>query len=300
MKIRIGFGLGTQTAAGNSTEFSQIVDDLERMGFDSLWLSERVNGPAPDPLVAMTWAAARTERIKIGTAVMVLPGRNPVLLAKAIASLDVLSNGRVLPAFGLGIADTAEQAAFGVQRGDRAAWFNEALPLLRRLWEEDEVTHEGERFSIPSAKVRPKPIQDPIEVWLGGQAPSELKRAGRYGDGWLPSFATPEDVATGIETVNRHAAEVGRHIDDEHFGVLVAYTDENTPLLPRLQAIVEKRNPGLDPREVIPAGREGVRDKIKQFIDAGASKFVVMALNEPSEWTAELGLLAEDLLPLEN
>ena len=105
MKIRIGFGLGTQGMARAEERFGPFVDDLERLRFDSLWLSERVSGDAPDPVVGMAFAAGRTTRLKVRMSVMVLPGRNPVLVAKALASLDRLSRGRLLPAFGLGVAD---------------------------------------------------------------------------------------------------------------------------------------------------------------------------------------------------
>lgn len=298
MKIRIGFGLGTHSTTGDRPRFSQLVDDLERLGFDSLWLSERINGPALDPVVAMTYAIARTEKLKVGTAVMVLPGRNPVLLAKTIASLDQLSDGRMLPAFGLGLANTAEHQAFGVERGERAAWFNEALPLMRRLWTEDEVAHHGERFQIERARVNPKPVQDPIEVWMGGAAPSELRRVGRLSDGWLPSFCTPDDVAQGIAIVNDHAADAGREIDPEHFGVLLPYATEGLP--ERAVAIAKARKPDLDPSEIICQDRGQLRERVEAFIEVGASKFVIVPFSEPENWTPELETLAELLLPLEN
>ena len=106
MKIRIGFGLGTRSNTNDHESFGTFVDALEDQGWDSLWVSERVSGESPDPMIAMAFAAGRTKRIKFGQSVMVLPGRNPVLAAKAIASLDRLSNGRVLPAFGLGVAES--------------------------------------------------------------------------------------------------------------------------------------------------------------------------------------------------
>ena len=128
MKIRIGLGLGTRTQAGRPEVLGPVVEAAERLGFDSLWFSERVGGEAPDPVVAMTYAIARTTKLKVGMSVMVLPGRNPVLVAKELASLDVLSGGRLLPAFGLGVADPHEQQAFGVKRGERAKPFDEAQP----------------------------------------------------------------------------------------------------------------------------------------------------------------------------
>src|SRR5437879_83300 len=115
VKIRIGFGLGTQGMKTLEEHFGPFVDALESHGFDSLWLSERVSGDAPDPVVGMAFAAGRTRRLKFGMSVMVLSGRNPALVAKELASLDVLSGGRVLPAFGLGVADPREQSAFQVE-----------------------------------------------------------------------------------------------------------------------------------------------------------------------------------------
>ncbi|MDC0349993.1 TIGR03854 family LLM class F420-dependent oxidoreductase [bacterium] len=297
MKIRIGYGLGTGSTTTDPLRFGELVDNLERLRFDSLWLSERVNGPALDPVVGMTFAIARTERLKVGASVMVLPGRNPVLLAKSMASLDRLSNGRLLPAFGLGIANGAEHQAFGVERKERAAWFNEAMPLLRRLWSEDSVTHHGERFHLDNASVNPKPIQEPLEVWMGGAAPLELRRVGRYSDGWLPSFSTPEDVKDGMEVVNGHAADAGREIDPEHFGVLVGYTNGEIP--DRLVEFAKKRNPDRDVRDVI-ATRENLAERLEAYTEVGASKFVIVPLEEPSDWKAELEDMAERVLHLEN
>ena len=106
-----------------------------------------------------------------------LSGRNPALVAKEWASLDRLSNGRALPAFGLGVVDPNEQQAFGIAREQRASWFDEALPLIRRFWTEDAVDHAGEHFHYAGLGIGPKPVQTPPDVWLGGQAPSELRQA---------------------------------------------------------------------------------------------------------------------------
>ena len=298
MKIRIGVGVGGGVASGDPEVFATVVDGLERLGFDSLWVAERAGGPALDPVVSMTFAAARTTRLKFGPSVMVLPGRNPVLLAKAMASLDRISNGRLLPAFGLGVADTAEHQAFGVARMDRAAWFNEALPLMRRLWTEDVVEHHGPRFHLDAARVDVKPIQQPLDVWMGGIAPSELRRVGRLSDGWLPSFVTPDDVRAGITAVNQHADEAGRAIDPEHYGVLLAYTD--SPLPDRFLQAIKLRQPDKSPGDLVASTRQELRPKIEAFMETGASKFVVMPLGEPPDWEAEIEALATDLLPMQD
>lgn len=298
MKIRIGVGLGTQTDLGHREGYAGFVDTLEGLGFDSLWVSERVQGPALDPVVAMTFAAARTTRLKIGTSVMVLPGRNPVLLAKALASVDVVSNGRLLPAFGLGVVNAAEHQAFGVQRGDRAPWFDEALPLLHRLWTEDAVVHHGERFHLDGVTVSPKPVQDHLDVWLGGVAPSELRRTARLGDGWLPSFCTPAQVGEGIRQINEAAASHGRRIDPDHFGVLVGYLDGDLPA--RFAQTIAVRNPGVDPADLVVVGRDHLRERIEAFCEVGASKFVLTRLDTLDDWDEELRWLARHVLPLEN
>src|SRR2546421_1467984 len=153
MKVRIGYGLGTAAGAGGQQHSRELVDGLERHRFDSLWLSERITGVAPDPVVGLAVAAGRTEHLKLGTSVLVLRGRNPAVLAKELASLDVLSGGRLLPAFGLGVAEPHEQQAFGVRREERAGWFDEALPLMRRMWAEDVVDHDGSRFAYAGLSV---------------------------------------------------------------------------------------------------------------------------------------------------
>ncbi|HEX6166206.1 MAG TPA: TIGR03619 family F420-dependent LLM class oxidoreductase [Acidimicrobiales bacterium] len=297
MKVRIGMGLGTQTLAGDAERFPGFVDALERRGFDSLWLSERLTGPAPDPLVALALAAGRTRRLKLGTSVLVVPGRNPVVLAKELASLDRLSGGRLLPGVGLGAPVPAEHRAFGVDRRARAGLFDEALTLMRRLWTEDDVHHEGEHFHVDGVTLRPRPLQQPIDVWLGGTAPSELRRTGRLADGWLPSFTVPAEVEAGWATINRVAAEHDRAIEGEHLGVLVIYVRGELP--DAIAAVVAGRRPELDPRDVVPAGVDGLRQQLERFIAVGASKFVVVPLADPDDWDAELDELAEAVLPLE-
>jgi probable F420-dependent oxidoreductase len=296
VKVRVGFGLGVQ-GLRDSTRFGELVDGLESRGFDSLWLSERLTGDAPDPLVGLAFAAGRTKKLKLGTSVQVLPGRNPVDVAKEWASLDRLSGGRALPAFGLGVANPAEQQAFGVARGERAAWFDEALPLVRRLWTEDAVDHDGPRFSYRGLSVRPKPVQQPPDVWLGGRAKSELRRVGRLGDGWLPSFSTPGEVAAGRVVVEEAAAEAGREIEVEHYGALVIYVREAIPDL--LAAAIKTRRPDADPTDLVPVGLPALRAHFERFLEHGFSKLVLVPAHDPASWAAELDDVAREILRLQ-
>lgn len=299
MKVRIGYGLGTRNATTDPDRFDLLVDSLERLSFDSLWLSERIGGDCPDPLVGMSYAIARTTRLKVGMSVMVLPGRNPVVLAKSIASLDRLSKGRVLPAFGLGIADSAEHQAFGVHRKERGAWFNEALPLMQRLWSEDDVDHDGKRFTVRGVTIRPKPHQQPLEVWLGGISPLELKRVGRLADGWLPSFCLPEQVAEARTTIEAIAEEHGRWIDPGHFGALIPYRSDDSELPAPTKALLARRNPDVAPERIIPS-KQRLASVIEAFVDVGFTKFVLVPTNEPDHWDEELEEVASIAKPLES
>lgn len=282
MKVRIGYGVGTQGMRDPGTAFAEVVDALEADGFDSLWLSERVTSNAVDPLAAAAFALGRTTRLKVGFSVLVLPGRNPVLLAKHLATVDVLSHGRLLPAFGLGAADPREQQAFGVGRKERAERFDADFAAFREAWH----------------TVRPAPVQQPVDVWLGGHAPGELRRVGRLGDGWLPSFTTPTLAAEGRVVIERAAAEAGRAMDPEHWGVLLAYAAE--PLPDEVVELLRRRFSDVDPREVVPVGLPAVRARIEEFCEVGFSKFVLVPAFEPTSWADEIGAVAAEVLPLQS
>jgi probable F420-dependent oxidoreductase len=295
MKVRIGVGFGVRTKL-NDGGFAEVVDALEALRFDSLWLSERIGGEAPDPLVAMAFAAGRTTKLKFGMSVMVLPGRNPVVLAKELATLDRMSGGRLLPAFGLGVADPHEQQAFGVERGARAKLFDEAIDVLRGCWAEGNLTHHGQHFHYDDLRVLPKPRQHHVDIWLGGIAPSELRRVGRVADGWLPSFVTPDDAARGREAIEATLAEHGRTIDEDHYGVLIPYADG--PLPDALVAGLAQRRPDLaDPGVLVPRGWDQLVDTIDRFVAVGTTKFVVLPIVEPAspdDWVRHL----EELAPI--
>jgi len=278
--LRIGYAFGTRTRL-NDEGFATVVDALERLGFDSLWLSERIGGDAPDPLVGMAFAAGRTKRLKFGMSVMVLPGRNPIVLAKELATLDRLSGGRLLPAFGLGVADPHEQQAFGVERAARAKLFDEAMLVLRGAWAEGSLTHHGEHFDYEDLRVLPKPMQSHLDVWLGGNAPSELRRVARLADGWLPSFVTPADAERGRETIESGLIEHGRTIDVDHYGALIPYS--LGPVPSSVLDVLAKRRPDLaDPTILVPQGWDALMKTIDAFVDVGTTKFVILPIVEPA------------------
>lgn len=280
-------------------DFTTLVQGLEQLRFDSLWVTERVTGPAGDPIVLLSTAAALSQRIKLGTAVMTLPGRQPALLAQQLATLDWMSGGRLLPAFGLGQRDEGEQQAFGVQRTERVALFEEALPLLRRFWSGEAVTHEGPHFRYDGLRVRPQPASGGFDVWLGGTSDAELRRTGRLADGWLAAFTTPREAERGREMIESAAAEAGRQIDPEHFGAVVPY--HRGPLGPEAETRFAKARRVHGPvalDDVVPS-LEGLEAHLRRLIDAGLSKFVLAPVHHPADWTSELTEVKDAALVLQ-
>jgi len=269
MKVRIGMALG---AAGGSAGFGAAVDRLEASGIDSLWLSELVYGPSVEPFVGMAYALSRTSRLKVGTGVAVLPGRHPVLVAKQIASLAALAPGRVLPVFGLKPARPAEVPLFPVPAGRRAAVFDESLELLRLLLRQQQVSFGGEFFSVQSASIG-RPPDKPIDIWLGGSAPGALRRVGRLGDGWLASFLTPAEARVSRLDIQAAAAEAGREVEPDHFGISLAVGPDGLP--PELVEVIGLRRPGVAPADLAAGSWPDARRLIEEYIAAGLSKFVI-------------------------
>jgi probable F420-dependent oxidoreductase len=289
VKVRFGVGLGTSNVLGEPSVFARLVDRLEEMRFDSLWISERATGRTLDPLTALAFAAGRTSRLKLGTSVLVVPGRNPLLLAKELATVDVLSAGRLLPAFGLGTPDPREHQAFGVTRGERAQWFEEALPLMRRLWTGERVTHHGDRFRLDDVSLWPTPVGR-MEVWLGGRSGTEYDRAGRLSQGWLGSFQTPAEAGQAREAIEAAAAKHGRTVDDDHFGTVVVYARDaiGSTVLERLARV----RPNTPVGDLVPTGADALGAAIEGFVRHGITKFVLVPAAAPSTWDAELEWLA--------
>ncbi|MWA01855.1 LLM class flavin-dependent oxidoreductase [Actinomadura sp. LD22] len=297
MIVRIGMAPASGELGPDS--LTALARGLEREGFDSLWVSERASGWGLDPVVVLTHAAALTSRIKLGTAVMTVPGRAPALLAKELASLDVLSRGRLLPAFGLGQRLPAEQQAFGVRREERAEIFEEALPLLRRFWAGGAVVHHGPRFRYDGLRILPRPVKGGFDVWMGGTSDAELRRTGRLSDGWLAAFTTPAEAERGRIAVQDAAAAAGREIEEEHFGAVVPYRRGPLPDEAAARFARVRRVSGpADPADVVP-DLDGLEAHLKRLIEAGLSKFVLAPLTAPDDWDAELADVRDAALPLQ-
>jgi probable F420-dependent oxidoreductase len=287
MKIRIG----VSTARGDpgADSLGRLADDMEELGFDSIWLPEILTQAAVDPIVALAWIGGHNPKLKLGTTAL-LPGRNILRLAKQVATADVLTGGRLLVTFVPGLAQSPERDAVGVPSAGRGAVMDELLPVLRDLWSGKAVGHDGPSGSFRQTELWPLPVQQPFDVWLGGLAHASLIRCGRLADGWLPSLCTPEEAESGQRVILEAAEEADRSIDPEHFGVSLVYSQ--SALDDRVVAALATRSRGRDPRTLVPVGFPALRERMEGFLEVGFSKFVVRPMAPQSGWRRELEGLA--------
>ena len=277
-----------------------LTDLCETSAIDSLWLSERLLGPTLEPLTALAAVAARTGRLKLGTGVLVLPFRSPLLAAKALATLDLLSQGRVFPAVGVGVDQPREWEAAGVPPGSRGIRTDEAIEVIRRLWLEDEVTYKGSYFTLERVRLAPKSATPP-PLWVGGTSEPALRRAGRLSDGWLASFIAPEAFGRAVARIHGHAAAAGRTIEWDHFGAIISFVLAPSPAegwraaepyLPR------ERADEITLRAVTAVGPpEAVAATIERYVAQGARKFVLRPTGPPAAMLEQLAQLAEEVIP---
>ena len=305
MSVAIGYVPGAFGQGGDNPNFlRELVEVGEKYGYDSIWLSDRIvsNRFSLEPMIALSMVAAYSDRMKFGTSVLALPLRNPVVLAKQIATLDYLSQGRFFPAVGLGQEEPEEYEACGVPKTDRAARTDEAIVLMRRLWQEDSVTHEGRFFTCHDVSITPKPVFQPSPpVWIGGRSPAAARRVGRVGDGWLVSSATPAEVGEGKDIVFDTAAECNREIEEDHVGVLMGYyiSDDYEQAATKSHQFVTRHRPDAHFSEFTALGNiQQVAELIQSYIDAGASKFAVRPLCAGDESMEQLEIMGQEILPL--
>lgn len=295
MKVRIGVSLGPNVGPG---QFAAAVDLLEEQGVDSLWLPENVYSPSVEPFTGLAFALSRTRKLKAGSGVSVLPGRHPVLVAKQLTSLAGLAPARVLPVFGLQPAQPAERPLFPAPPNRRAALFDESLTLLRLLLTTKTVDFHGEFFTVEGASIEPRPAK-PLDIWLGASAPAGLRRVGRLADGWLGSLLTPAEARQAVATINQAAADSGREVEDDHFGLSLPIALDGT-IPAAMQTSIGRRRPGTDPHTLVATGWDGARRMIEQYVEAGLSKFVVRPAARFEPFAEFVDGFVRELKPLQN
>ena len=302
MSIRIGLTI-SEFPFSSPRAFRQWVELCEESDIDSIWQTDRLVSEVPylEPLSLMAWLASATERLKFGMNVAVLGLREPLVLAKQCATIDFLSEGRLLPAFGVGADGAPEWSATGTSPAGRGSRADEALGIIARLWAGERVTFTGSHYSYQEARIAPLPVQQPLPLWIGGSSPAAIRRTARLGTGWIAGLQTPDTVSTVISAIKAAAVEAGRVIDEDHYGAGFSFrfgSWEDEPVR-RAVAAYARVNPTIPPEQYMAVGDErNVLARLQEFIDAGASKFVLRPLADgDADFTDQTRALATTVVP---
>jgi probable F420-dependent oxidoreductase len=284
MGVRVGLGLA-DFPFSSATAFWRWVGICEDGGVDSIWQSDRLIAAQPflDCMSVMAALAGATERLKFGMNVLALGFREPLLVARECATIDFLSGGRLLPAFGIGALTSPDWAAMGRAPQGQGARVDEALDIIARLWRGETVNAEGPHFQIQGARLALLPIQQPPPLWIGGAGPAAIRRTARIGTGWLAGLQGPAQVARTVEAIRAAAREAGRAIDPEHFGAGFSYRfgAKDDPAAERRRAAFRKAFPTSDPDDLIVVGdATDIMRRLRQYQAAGATKFVLRPIGD--------------------
>ena len=221
--MKIGITVPNNWGVENVLDVVALGQQAEELGFDSVWTMDHLlnigfvrdrldNKPYYHPMGILSFLAAKTRRITLGTSVMVLPYHNPIELAKYSATLDQLSGGRFI--LGVGAGGTREESdALGLDFHRRGAIANEMMRVMRELWTADMPAFNGAHWSFDNLRFSPKPVQRPLPMWVGGASPGAMKRAATLGDGWHPNGLLPENYRAAAEQIKAMATAAGRDPD---------------------------------------------------------------------------------------
>jgi probable F420-dependent oxidoreductase len=283
MAVRAGFGIASFPFDKPKSWF-EWVQLLERYKVDSVWQTDRLVSVDPylEAVSVMATLAGCTERIKFGMNAIVAPLRDPLVLAKQCATIDYLSNGRLLPMFGVGYPNAVEWKSTNRDASDRGARSTEIFQLLNMLWTQESVTFEGKFFQYRNVSVTPRPIQNPLPLWIGGNADAALKRTAKLGTGWIGGITTVEQVAHAINLIRTESTALGRTIDDDHYGTSLAFRigTLDDPVVSQFP-LVRRAGIGdeIDLRPLLAIGSvQQIIDRIEAYKAVGASKFVLLPI----------------------
>jgi probable F420-dependent oxidoreductase len=301
MTVSAGLGIANYPFA-DSRAFWRWVDICDNGGVDSLWQSDRIIGRDPnlEALSLMAALAGGSKRLKFGMNVASLGLRDPVITAKACATIDVLSDGRLLPAFGVGSALSRDFTATGTPTKGRGKRTDEGLEILSRLWSEDSVSFDGSYYRLDDASIAPRPVQQPLPLWVGGTAPQAIERTARWGTGWQAGIDAADQVAPVISAIKARAAELGRRIDEDHFGAGFGFRfgADDEPVVARYRQLIEQRL-GRAPDGFLAVGDTAdLLALVNDFRAAGVHKFVLRPIaTDGEDFIRQTRLFIDRLLP---
>jgi alkanesulfonate monooxygenase SsuD/methylene tetrahydromethanopterin reductase-like flavin-dependent oxidoreductase (luciferase family) len=289
--VKVRFAVSVGMGLPNPELLAAVVVGAEERGFDSIWFSDLTVLPGINPFLAVSFAAAASQRLRLG--VNLVPfGYQPFVFARQVAELDQITAGRLLMTLVPGLDRADERAALGISKQHRGRLLDALIPDLQSWWAGETVkVSEGEGTELRLAVL---PRQNPLEVWLGGSGPEAIRRAGRLADGWLGSNATPQTAGNIRARIQEEATKAGRTIDPEHFGLSIGYARNDSDL--------ERASPlrtATIGQISVPVGVRPLRELISALIDQGLSKFVLRPVAPVLWWPDELNWLADVVFDLQ-
>jgi probable F420-dependent oxidoreductase len=304
VKIRCGIGVAA-FGFDRARDYFAFAEQCEAGGVDSLWQTDRLVGSDAqlEPMAAMASLAGATERIKFGMNAVVVAYRDPLVLAKECATIDFLSNGRLLPVFGVGFEGDPTWRATGRDPATRGKRSDETLEIMKRLWNGESVDFVGAHFTYQGARIAPLPVQKPLPLWIGGHSPAAIRRTARLGTGWLGGLMPPGEVAGVVAAIRAECAKTGRTIDADHYGATLPFRFGNAddPMVQRFAGRASVRR-GDSASQIVVGKPADLTARIQQYVAGGVSKFVLLPLaqgtHELREQTARA--IAEVLPAVEN
>lgn len=300
--MTVGVGLGLMDFPfGSGTDYWRWVDLCEEGGVDSLWQTDRLVSRQPilECMSVMAALAGRTKRMRFGMNVVSLALRDPVLLAKQCATIDVLSEGRLLPAFGIGSPLGPEWQALDIDTKTRGRRTDESLEIIARLWREDSVDFQGKHYRLRGASISPRPVQPDLPMWIGGSSEAAIKRTARYGTGWLGGGETMEDAIRVVASIKQALPAAGRTIDEDHYGASFPFYfgSASDGVVTRAMEAYAKRT-GRDPGKQFAVGdAKAILSRVNQYVAGGVQKFVLRPVGQGEQVIAQTRQLIEQVLP---
>lgn len=301
--MTIGIGLGiSRFPFDTARDYWNWVDRCEAGGVDSIWQTDRLVSKEAmlECISTMAALAGHTEKLRFGMNVASIALRDPLLTAKQCATIDFLSDGRLLPAFGLGSALSQDYSATGTQTKRRGKKADEALDLVARLWSENDVDFDGEFFQYEGASISTKPANQNIPLWIGGSSEVAMRRTAKYGTGWLGGIDTPEQARVVVDGIKSALLETGRTIDEDHYGASFLFRfgspeDDVVATTARGLGARLKKSPN---RYLVAGDAKAMIVRIREFIDAGCQKFVMLPMaNGTPDVMEQTRLFIEEVLP---
>ena len=300
MSVAVGLGLMDFPFA-TGADYWRWVDLCEQGGVDSIWQTDRLVSKQPilECMATMGALAGRTRRLRFGMNVVSLALRDPVLLAKQCATVDVLSEGRLLPAFGIGSPQGPEWQALDIDTKTRGRRTDESLEIIARLWREDSVDFEGKHYRLRGASISPRPVQPELPMWIGGSSEAAIRRAARYGTGWQGGGETLQDAGRVVAAIKKAVVEAGRTIDEDHYGAAFPFyfgaASDGT--VTGAMAAYAKRT-GRDATGYFAIGdAAAIRARIGAYVAVGIEKFILRPVWSGDEVIAQTRRLIDEVLP---